>query len=314
MSVKRLFLSVGAMKAGTTFLFNAMSRHPDIYMTPEKELHFFAHVDGFSEDLYRSDNYAGNLIRKLGLREFYNRLTPDAMPRMGEILSMEFRRHRLSSVMHNRFAKIQDADKLREIVRWYADRYLTSPVDDAWFDRVYAAAGDRWAADFSNYNAVLSDAGWERAKRLADELKIIYMMREPTDRLWSHIKFDLIQSGRREELDHLSADDVARLLHNPAIVAHAQYARIVDNLKRHLRPDQILFLTLDQVTADFVGQMRRIEQFLGISSANYGNVDPTKKANASEQRDMVRGVAEIINAAVLPEDRETYEKARDGLL
>lgn len=33
MAVKRLFLSVGAMKAGTTFLFNALSRHPDIYFT-----------------------------------------------------------------------------------------------------------------------------------------------------------------------------------------------------------------------------------------------------------------------------------------
>ena len=41
--MERLFLSIGAMKAGTTWLYSILERHPDIHFTPEKEIHFLAH-------------------------------------------------------------------------------------------------------------------------------------------------------------------------------------------------------------------------------------------------------------------------------
>ena len=36
------FIVIGAMKAGTTSLFHYLSQHPDVYMSPLKELDFFA--------------------------------------------------------------------------------------------------------------------------------------------------------------------------------------------------------------------------------------------------------------------------------
>src|SRR5579864_5427870 len=36
------FLGVGAMKCGTTWLFGQLGAHPDIYMPPLKELHYFS--------------------------------------------------------------------------------------------------------------------------------------------------------------------------------------------------------------------------------------------------------------------------------
>jgi hypothetical protein len=38
-----LFLSIGAMKAGTTWLYAVLERHPALHFTPEKELHYFYH-------------------------------------------------------------------------------------------------------------------------------------------------------------------------------------------------------------------------------------------------------------------------------
>jgi len=40
--INNLFLSVGAMKAGTTWLYKQLQYHPEIYFTPEKEIHYFA--------------------------------------------------------------------------------------------------------------------------------------------------------------------------------------------------------------------------------------------------------------------------------
>ncbi|NET06807.1 MAG: sulfotransferase [Symploca sp. SIO2B6] len=48
------FLIIGAAKAGTTALYHYLAQHPDIYMSPIKELNFFA----FEGEKYHSDGLA----------------------------------------------------------------------------------------------------------------------------------------------------------------------------------------------------------------------------------------------------------------
>lgn len=39
------FLIIGAMKSGTTSLYHYLNQHPEIYLSPQKEPHFFAYKD-----------------------------------------------------------------------------------------------------------------------------------------------------------------------------------------------------------------------------------------------------------------------------
>jgi hypothetical protein len=39
------FLIIGAQKAGTTSLYYYLKQHPEVYMSPEKETHFFSYLD-----------------------------------------------------------------------------------------------------------------------------------------------------------------------------------------------------------------------------------------------------------------------------
>ena len=51
------FLIIGAMKCGTTSLHDYLGKHPDIYTTTKKELHFF------TDELFNKnnlDNYLAN--------------------------------------------------------------------------------------------------------------------------------------------------------------------------------------------------------------------------------------------------------------
>jgi hypothetical protein len=49
------FIGIGAPKAGTTWVFEALNKHPQIYMPPAKELHFFADYNiGTSIEEYTS--------------------------------------------------------------------------------------------------------------------------------------------------------------------------------------------------------------------------------------------------------------------
>jgi len=153
MPVRKLLLSVGAMKAGTTFLFDVFRKHPEIYFTPEKELHFFADIDGLSYELQAPLVPSVDRSTANGTK-----LAPHT------ILTPEFRHHRVSMVMHRRFAQLRDLDELREIVRWHADRYLVSPVDEASFDRVFEHAGELYAADFHTCTKLRLPLSREEAK------------------------------------------------------------------------------------------------------------------------------------------------------
>ena len=35
------FIGIGAQRAGTTWAYNCLAQHPEVYMTQKKELHFF---------------------------------------------------------------------------------------------------------------------------------------------------------------------------------------------------------------------------------------------------------------------------------
>ena len=51
--IENLFVCVGAQKAGTTWLARVLEDHPEIFMTPVKEIHYFDHVAGITNHLNR---------------------------------------------------------------------------------------------------------------------------------------------------------------------------------------------------------------------------------------------------------------------
>ena len=286
MAVKNLFLSVGAMKAGTTFLYEALNRHPDVFFTPEKELHYFAHTQGLSRRLQRP-------LRPMlgGSRQRVRR---------GEVLSHDFRRLRLSRVMHNRYARIEDAEIVRNIVRWYADRYLASPIDEAWLDSVFTGAEDMWCADFSNYHAQLSDDGWANVRRHCENLRVMYVMRDPVERLWSHLKFELIPSGKRQALIEGDLSEVERFLMSLSS-SHGRYRDVVASLRRNLSSDELHIVRLEDIVSDLHSGIGAITDFLGISPLDTSKIDRNKKSNRTEELDIPSPVRAVLEEAVSEE-------------
>lgn len=289
MMVDRLLLSAGAMKAGTTFLHNVLSRHPELYSTPEKEVHFFAHCNGVSRKLF--EPLVGGIADKA--RAWVS------TPR--DILSNDFRRHRLSMVMANRYARIKDANRIREIAHWYAARYMTNPIDDDWFDRVYAAVGDRYACDFSNYTCLLDASGWQHVRSTTKTLRVIYTMRSPVERLWSHVKFHLIQAGIKEDRDQMSLGTLRQYLRNGNISCHSRYGDIVEHLQKCLDPAELKIIFFEEFVEGFPDGARDIEAFLGVGECDYRGVNPRKKANATEHIDIPPSWRDEIARAARPQ-------------
>ncbi len=54
------FVGIGVQRAATTWLFNCLREHPDIYVVPEKELHFFDEKFSLGIDWYMDQFKEGN--------------------------------------------------------------------------------------------------------------------------------------------------------------------------------------------------------------------------------------------------------------
>jgi len=270
----KIVLGAGAMKAGTTFLFNILSKHPGLFLTPEKELHFLAHMYGL-------DYGAMSAIRKqealLG-RDYF------ARP-LGEVLSMDFRRARLAAVMRGRYRRLADAQGVRDIVLWYAEKYLEPVVDWSWVEGIYQGAQPhQWLCEFSNYNAFASPAAWADLKNNFADIKVIYIVRNPLDRLWSHIKFD--RRYGPDDFDDLTVETVSKYLSDPHICAHGDYKTVLKKLYGEIGKDSVLVIDFNHLTERPLQICSQLETFLDIGEFPANALRNLKPANVGVGRAM----------------------------
>ena len=235
--IDRLFLSVGAMKAGTTWLHRNLAGHPQIHFSPEKEIHYFAdpQAQSYMSLAHRLGRYQ-QVVRNLRPE----RMNPHVQANLG----------------------------------WYARHYLAPEVNDAWYEALFAdrparKASARWVADFSNLYAVLDAAGWAHVQRLCRELRAVYTLRHPGERLWSALKFSYEFAGRAEALPGLGAADYDAFLDDAGTLAHADYAGAIQSLRRHLPQSGLMVLFMEETVERPFETLRRIEWFLDISAHTY---------------------------------------------
>ncbi|MEL6111175.1 MAG: sulfotransferase [Pseudomonadota bacterium] len=233
----RLFLSVGAMKAGTTWLHQNLAGHPAIYFSPEKEIHYFAD------------------------------------PAAQSYMSLSHRTDRYQRVVRNLKPERLNAHVQRNLA-WYASHYLAPTVDDKWYTDLFAARSTikpsaRYVADFSNLYMTLDGAGWSHVRSLAKTVRAIYTMRHPAKRLWSQLKFSYEFAGRGDELYTIDEDVLTSFLKDEGNRQHADYAGAITRLRSHLAPEEIGFFFFEDVREKPLDTLRAIETFLDIKAHAY---------------------------------------------
>jgi hypothetical protein len=71
MTMLPTFIGIGAQRAGTTWAYNCLAEHPDVFMTRKKELHFFYVNYGLGLEWYRQQFAEAGAARARG------EITPD---------------------------------------------------------------------------------------------------------------------------------------------------------------------------------------------------------------------------------------------
>ena len=231
------FCGIGVQKGGTTWLYENLARHPDVWFPFIKEVHFFdrnremldrARRGGEFEDLQIVQKIR-NRIRKL---------------RRGKIDGSGDRRGEL--------------DYLRRLVA--RDFLLT----DEWYDFLFspAPAGTR-AGEITPFYCAMGEAGIREMKRRCPGATLIYLIRDPVDRGLSCLRM----AGERWAIDMGDPQAVARLadtcLGSKSFGRRGDYRANIPLWDRHFG-DRVLYLPFGQIRADPQQVLRRVEASVGI--------------------------------------------------
>jgi len=235
--IDHLFLSVGAMKASTSWLYKQLENHPDIYSTPVKEIHYFAHTHT-------------------------------------NITFLDFNAKIATFKTYFRYLDAQsNAERVSRDLRWFAS-YLEDPVDDNWFIKLFAERGThKYCAEYSNLISTLDDATWKHILGIAKNVKVVYTLRDPLSRLWSHTRFHHAVNKTEGALSSWSAEKFRKYFVSEGLISHGMYYSNILRMRGHLTDDQLMIFFFEDFRRDPALELRRVETFLDISHIDYSPED-----------------------------------------
>jgi len=242
-----LYLNIGSMKGGTTWLYSVLQTQPDIYFSLEKEVHYFAHMNTYHRPMDLP-------IRVQRFKAFAGRVRAESV----------------------------GLSELNNDLQWYQS-FLNGPISDEWYQGLFRGRGAaKYCADFSNLNAHLDRPGWEHVKRVSRNLRVSYILRNPLERLWSHVKFHTKITGQFKGMLDWNANEFDALVRQRHIWENTEYSRTIQSMEDALLPEQMKIAIFDDIHADGLEWLRELESFLGIRQHNYPEKKLTQRVNATK--------------------------------
>lgn len=225
------FLGIGAQKAGTTWLYENLRRHPGVWMPPAKELHHFDCGSRYPWGLYfvYHPTIQFNLRRIAGqaLRDLW--ITP---------------RH----------------------TGWYL-RYFMLPRSDPWYASLFSPGEGALAGEITPGYARLGEEIVARIHRLMPDLKIIYLLRNPILRTWSQAAMYFSKYGHKG-LDAAPPEAIRRFLDLETTIRNADYLRTLRIWEQLYSSEQVFIGFFEELSQKPRELLERVYRFLGVSCSD----------------------------------------------
>lgn len=144
------FICIGAPKAGTTWLFDNLKRHPEIWLPPHKSFQFFS---GLAYEVRRKK------LKRLGLWKAL----------FGSGIKYFF---------------------------WNLNYFFSRRIDVHWYRSMYNIVRGKIAGEISPSYTILTHSQIKNIIDINPDIKIIFLMRNPIERLWSHAMLNLVKNQK----------------------------------------------------------------------------------------------------------------------
>jgi hypothetical protein len=221
------FICIGAPRSGTTWLFERLLEHPDFWLPPVKEVHYFD----------RSPHYPSpNTLAETKL--------------VSRLRQPIWLLNALSGCAHALLTRGPRA--LRWQVRWFFSDYT-----DEWylslFEGVVGITGEITPA-----YSILAPEDVARLHSLIPRAKIIYLLRNPVERSWSSYRKERMRHGA-----YLADKDILSFLASKAIANRSDYISTIDRYVEQFGHENVIVSTYDALRSEPSGMLTQIVALLG---------------------------------------------------
>jgi hypothetical protein len=248
------FIGIGAIKSGTTWLHQALGQHPGAWVPYVKELRYF-----------NQPEY--NLLQRL---------------RGGTAGRYDYGYWQRQLLQFLRHPGIRRSDRLRYIA-WHLF-YFFWPRSPRWYTSLFPS-DDRVTGEITPLYAPIPEDKIERAARHFPDLKLIYLLRDPIARLWSHIRMrclglpnvDFNADRLTEELILHTIEE--RDLNDRWLFRHSRYAATLDRWLRFFPREQLFVGYLHDIKTQPQTLLRELGDFLGLAPEDFDHDTLLEKHN-----------------------------------
>ena len=260
------FLCIGAEKAGTTWLYDNLRHHPEIWLPPPpfKELHYF-------------DDRVPN--RKL----------------------LQFGRFDHGSIFR-RYSPILRSPT-RETARWLWNFNHHHSDSMHWYRSLFSMT-DKTCGDITPAYSTLDERGVEYARAVVgDRCRIILILRDPVARSWSAVKMLYRYKGINiEEADVSSIINNMQFTYN---VLSSGYTRIINTWRKYFDIESFKILYFDDLKSDNATFLKDVCHYIGVNSGGWSPPKLNISSNKDRKRiEMPPALLSSFSQFYLPELEE----------
>lgn len=263
MSIGPEFLCIGAEKSGTTWLYDNIRYHPEVWLPPPlyKELNYFDDRVPNKELIHFGSIYRGNLLKR------YSPL--------------------LGSPRWDTF-------------RWLW-RYNHNPDKSMnWYRSLFNKEG-KICGDISPHYSTLDERGVEYVRRtVGDKCKVLIILRDPISRSWSSIK--MLYRYRNVNITQADEMVIIRELQQPFMALKSDYSRMLETWRIYFNENNFMVFFYDDLLRDKVAFLREISRFIGIRDYEWVSPKLNKVSNKDNDKiPMSASLKSSISKLYLPE-------------
>ena len=218
------FLGIGAQKAGTTWLHRNLSNHPQIWLPPVKEVHYFDEVH----------------------IEAHKRWAP------------AHRQNRGGALLRDYLARtpVEERDPNRIAL---LETFMEDAISDDWYGRLFGFARPaQICGEFTPEYSIMRAKGIRHVLQLSPDVKLILSLRDPIERCWSQIR---MTDSRQKGSSLAELEEAARSLN---VLGRADYPGIISRWSKFVPSERLHIVFMDDIAEKRLQVLNGVCDFLGL--------------------------------------------------
>ncbi|HLC76264.1 MAG TPA: sulfotransferase domain-containing protein [Candidatus Peribacterales bacterium] len=180
-------------------------------------------------------------------------------------------------------------------------KFFCRKKTDAWYASLFSPNKNQICGEISPEYAKLDRETVEHIHALMPNLKILFLLRNPVDRAWSHILWDYCGGDGKHNLGTIDLDSCIRHAESRSSMVRGEYSKTLEVWESAFSKEQIFIGFFEEMRDAPAELLQRIQKFLGVPE--YIPESITKKVNETPGPAMPKGLKERLAKLYLTELR-----------